>query len=740
MVILDLFGSKRLSVPHTAKTEQSDNQLLLSNSTIATASKKSLLLSHDSNISSEYIADEAELAPLTEDPPDLHDLNQCLQALASLFPDVQVEVFREMLSSFDGESRLFVVADTLLKNRVTWVKGRWKIPDKLPPSNRYGGVAELSGPREESDEPSLVLRSETFRTPEYKKAVKSLAWQEFKGLSKSTINAILAENNYEYLPARRELVRLGQKSWRFALSSLLFRRGAPTKEVKDTSALVNWRSTGKGAIEPTLKSTGNAELDKALFAAVIVPLRTEQRSKQVSADQDLAKALNKEEAEKENALFDCACCYSEVTFEELCVCTGGAMHPICFRCVHHCVSEAVFGQGWRTIDIEHGTLKCPAVEAEECTGLIPHAQLTRAITSQPDGAGIMLHLDHRLVDVSLVQSGLPLVRCPFCDYAEIDEIYLPSGQNKLKIRFEVFIWLYPIIGFMLFYMKFEAAILAILFFLAAFYASPVTVPATPIAASVKSEALGGPGEKTELRILSMPLKQVPTLFTVELRAAVTRYLRRKRGLRFTCESPSCGRSSCLVCRKAWSDIHICNESSLVELRTKVEQAMSLAIKRVCPRCNTSFVKSSGCNKLTCPCGYKMCYVCRKDIGEADYGTGEGYRHFCDHFRPEGDGSPCKECDRCNLWEQEDTDAVLACAKERAEHEWRAREGRELKREERQFLEIGLMNGSKRDGFHGVRYASLGSDGNEGLFGWLCRRGQMPTLSEVCDTIIEAIFV
>ena len=98
----------------------------------------------------------------------------------------------------------------------------------------------------------------------------------------------------------------------------------------------------------------------------------------------------------------------------------------------------------------------------------------------------------------------------------------------------------------------------------------------------------------------------------------------------------------MSCSKAWTDIHICHESSLLALRTQVELAMSLAIKRTCPRCNISFVKSSGCNKLTCVCGYQMCYVCRKDIG-----NGEGYRHFCEHFRPNG-GRGCTECSKCDL--------------------------------------------------------------------------------------------
>jgi hypothetical protein len=116
--------------------------------------------------------------------------------------------------------------------------------------------------------------------------------------------------------------------------------------------------------------------------------------------------------------------------------------------------------------------------------------------------------------------------------------------------------------------------------------------------------------------------------------------------------------------------------------------MSLAIKRTCPRCNTSFVKSSGCNKLTCVCGYQMCYVCRKDIG-----NGEGYRHFCEHFRPNG-GRGCTECSKCDLYRCEDDEVVVKKAKEEAERQWMEKEGTSLGGDEkiRKALEEKLKNG------------------------------------------------
>lgn len=138
--------------------------------------------------------------------------------------------------------------------------------------------------------------------------------------------------------------------------------------------------------------------------------------------------------------------------------------------------------------------------------------------------------------------------------------------------------------------------------------------------------------------------------------------------------------------------------------------------------------------MVCVCGYTMCYICRQGLGrkpaaavllhvpprqaldleraidgqvgggaaggaraqggrvvngggragtgeargvpEARGGDcdqeGEGYRHFCQHFRPAG--GKCTECDRCDLYRGENEDEIVRRAGEKAEREWREREG------------------------------------------------------------------
>jgi hypothetical protein len=627
----------------------------------------------------EYISDETHLKQLDPEPPDLRELNACLDALAAVFPDIQIEVFRDMFASFDGESRLALVADALLKNRAMWAKGRWR-------------VAAKDG---QASEPA-VPKKETFRSPEYKQAVKSLAWHEFKGLSRSAINAVLAESNYSYLDARQTLVDLSSKSWRFTISSLFLRRKPVSATEAENHPLVIWRSTGQGSIVPTLKPTGNAELDRELFTALIVPLTERARAEREAKDHQIAVELNATEAEQTDSMIECACCFTESTFEEFTSCNADG-HMVCFRCVQHCISEAVFGQAWqRSINKETGTLRCPAVDAAECQGCIPQDHMHRAMLQEKKGAEIMHQLEQRLADHSLVASNLPLIRCPFCAYAEVDEIYLPVSETDLRL-------------------KADSINTAVLVFLCV-CCLPLLVPLIVMSY----------GLLIILFLATLLLgsrHRVYNRLTTEFRAAIVRRRRRRRGLRFKCQNPSCQRASCLSCNKAWADVHVCNESSLVALRTQVEQAMSMAVKRVCPRCNTSFVKTSGCNKLACPCGYQMCYVCRKDIGGTADAGDFGYRHFCQHFRPHGDGRKCGECSKCNLWEAEDTDEVLRRAKEEAERRWSETEKRELTGAEMEYLRTGLAS---QPAVRGMDKA--------------LRQGRWPTLAEVCDFILETVFV
>lgn len=611
--------------------------------------------------------------------PDLRELNSCLHALAAIFPNIQIEVFRDMLASFDGESRLSLVTDALLKNDVSWVKGRWRVT------------------AEEGQEEELVPKKETFRSPEYKQAVKSLAWHEFKGLSRSAINAVLAENNYSYLDARQTLVDLSSKSWRFTISSLFRRRKPVSTTEAENHPLVIWKSTDQGSTIPTLKSTGNAELDQELFTALVTPLKEQARAALEAEDRKMAAHLNNVEAEQTDSMIECACCFTEAPFEEFTSCTDRG-HMLCVQCVKRCISEAVFGQGWQmSVNNKTGCLRCFAPSAKKCKGDISKDHMERAMSQDRQDHEILRQLEDRLADYSVAASNLPLVRCHFCGYAEVDDTYQPVTRSDFRFRTDQLNTLSLII----------LAICCI----------PWVVPFAALA----SFSLLIPSIVCILvacydkRLVGVFM----TRFVSEMRNAVIRRRERSRGLRFNCRRPSCGRKSCIRCEKGWTDVHVCHMSSLDALRTQVEQAMSFAVKRVCPRCNTSFVRDSGCNRMRCPCGYEMCYICRADINGKTRDS--SYQHFCNHFWEDPTKKQCTDCTKCSLYEVEKEELVLRKAREAVEKRWQLTEKRELSRAELVYLE-----------------RSLPPSEHWGL-GEAVTNRRRPRLSDVCDVLLMTFF-
>ncbi|CZT43833.1 related to RING-like zinc finger protein ZIN [Rhynchosporium secalis] len=626
-----------------------------------------------------YIREHVHISAGKPEDPDLRELNNSLVALAAIFPDVQVEVFREMLANFDEESRLAVVTETLLKHKMKWVRGRYRVAGKERAPQSTAGV------HAQADAESLVPLEEKFRSADYKRAVKAVAYHEFKGLSKSTINAVLAEFNHSYSLARPTLTALSAKSWRFSISSLFMRRKTTPSSEAEHHPLVIWQSSGQGSIVPTLKTTGSSELDNELFESLIRPINERILLEREEKDRKLALELNNTEAEANEALSECECCFTSTTFEELSACDGG--HFICFQCVRHAVNEAVFGQGWqRNIDLKIGTLRCVAAMADDCQGCIPQTLVRRAFLEEKSGKEVLRKLDERLAEDNLLKTQLPLIRCPFCPYAEIDELFLPESQRSWRFKKYGPSSLYTLIILTLGVGMIPFLLPFFLFF-------------------------------SFLFLLLSSRQTFGDFASNHFNASVIRMRRKRLGLKFICQSKDCARPSCISCSKAWSDIHICHESSLQALRTQVELAMSLAIKRTCPRCNTSFVKSSGCNKLTCICGYQMCYVCRKDIG-----NGEGYRHFCEHFRPNG-GRGCTECSKCDLYRCEDDEVVVKKAKEEAERRWMEKEGGNLGGDEkiRRVLEEKWISGGEKGWWDGR--------------GWHWR---MPDFDEVFDGLVEGL--
>lgn len=577
----------------------------------------------------------SDLFPPEPEDPDLRNLNASLQALTEIFPDIQPEVFREMLSGLSEDSRLELVTENLLKHGAKWVQGRYRVPREHEPKRHYryrnAAMTDSRG--------APLTRDEQFRTEDYKGAVKDAFYQEFKGLSRSTIRAVLAEHNYSYTQSRPVLLSLAARSWRSSFANFVMRRKLPSAQ---NHPLITWQAvpTGSGNRTPRLTPTSSRELNKELYDTLVSPLLTKRKAEQELQDRALAEQMNEDEAEAAAAMFDCECCFTSSTFENLSICDNGA-HYICFRCVRHAINEAIYGQGWaRNISPERCTLRCIAPitdSVNNCQGCVPADFVKRALMADQNAHVAWQRLEERAATEDLIKSQVPLVRCPFCVYAEIDDFYPNNRLRRYRFRNRPLLMFLAIVLLQLLYLDslrniFRWFVLATFLFITSNHLSPRPIQ------------------------LHKPFAR-----------SIDRLTRKRRGLKFTCLSPTCGRSSCLSCKKEWYDVHTCFESERLALRTYIERAKVEAIKRTCPACNLSFVKASGCNKLTCVCGYQMCYVCRQEIGK------ESYAHFCQHFKPDP-GRSCVECERCDLYKTEDEDVMIRRAAKAAERRWREREG------------------------------------------------------------------
>ena len=128
----------------------------------------------------------------------------------------------------------------------------------------------------------------------------------------------------------------------------------------------------------------------------------------------------------------------------------------------------------------------------------------------------------------------------------------------------------------------------------------------------------------------------------------------------------CPQCSFKSCRECGDEAHPGIKCDEVETKTEtdgrkyVEEAMTQALVRTCPRpfCRKKFLKTDGCNKMTCACGAFVCYVCRREISPH-----VAYGHFCQvpHCNH-------KSCGKCALFadvEKDDAKRVREAAKEAA---------------------------------------------------------------------------
>ncbi|KAJ7709797.1 hypothetical protein B0H17DRAFT_238676 [Mycena rosella] len=134
---------------------------------------------------------------------------------------------------------------------------------------------------------------------------------------------------------------------------------------------------------------------------------------------------------------------------------------------------------------------------------------------------------------------------------------------------------------------------------------------------------------------------------------------------FRCGSEDCAAVSCRQCKQLDHLPKSCKEmqeDKNLDGRHTIEEAMTRALMRNCPKCQKAFIKEQGCNKMTCPnCFALSCYICRKLI--------TGYDHFAQQPGQPAVASSSKTGAKCALWdavEQRHAEEVTEAAKKALE--------------------------------------------------------------------------
>ncbi|ORX52667.1 hypothetical protein DM01DRAFT_1408005 [Hesseltinella vesiculosa] len=475
--------------------------------------------------------------------------NAALRILATvLFPDTDLAYLRSLIRQFH-HSHVEQVTTYILQQQHRHIH----IPERLD----FGQLQP----------------ADTFRSDAYKNQTLLLLYNDFPQVWKSSIRAVVAENNWDYVHSYDQLTALGS--------------GGLLQRIRHF--FLNWSFHGSPQASSSSMEVCTPDLDSELQLDV-TRLWQRRACQQVLADQSLAHQLNQDDYHHLGQAITCDCCFDDYPFEQLVFCSQGT-HGFCHSCLVHFVTEGLFGQG----GLRGATrFACIAADAEPCPGCLPADDFEHRVLTADLWKAYELSVLEANLAIPMAQGMV--VRCSACGYGELDES---------------------------------------------------TTPFISI--------IGG----------TRPFLFVAHLFNwdleKDLQLAYGRILQKRRGFAFQCRNPICGKLTCLNCLHAIRGLHACWENELDGMRLYVEKAMADAVKRTCPRCSLSFQKSDGCNKITCQCGYIMCYVCRKHIGKESYG------HFCDHFR-ETPG-PCKKCKRCDLYKTDPEEQTVQQAALHARREY-----------------------------------------------------------------------
>lgn len=622
--------------------------------------------------------------------------NETLRELNTIFPDCKTAFLRQLIVKTPIDTVQGVVEQLLALDRTT---------------NGYPKTVLVNG------NSNSLQPNDLFQSDEYIIGATHRLYAEYSSHWKSSIRAVLIESNYHYPTAWLKLKEIRAPSWWIPnlFSSSPFSSsvtsqqllGSKIPEINDPNLLADIHEL-------------NNQIQSQHNAKEILEL-----------DLQFARDLNQEEYETAGQLITCACCFSQVPFENLAQCSGGGdekcsgdikngsssgsnnkistngPHLVCVECLKSYIQVGLF---------ETGTLRngapatCFAVEG--CHATIDDAAIQRSVSRSVYDVYERVGVERLLREARIATEEV--VMCPFCAYAEVrDDIggggglilphvlvgmMLRTSARWLAQRFETVggreltgpgVLLVLLVSLQLCAASFAVSIRLGWVCLIVLFALGLAVGFFVDRVDALDRMLDALEEEARGRVRRVRMNYVMNYFMNQdagllrmldviadarrrlamLRVILVSYWglgglagsKTKTNVPFNCLK--CSKASCAGCQKEWTPLHQCFEKEKDSMRLFIEQRVSEAFIRTCPKCSIQFTKLDGCNKITCPsCKHAMCFICRSDISI------DKYKHFCQHFRVVP-GSRCTECDKCDLYHTDNDEATRRRVTKEAERDW-----------------------------------------------------------------------
>ncbi|CAO3594385.1 unnamed protein product [Absidia cylindrospora] len=321
--------------------------------------------------------------------------NAALYTLAtSVFPDNDIDYLRQLIVRYD-HSVIEQVTTTILADS--------RVPERLD----YG----------------RLYRHDLFRSDMYKSQALDQLATDYPQIWKSSICAVLAENNWDYINSYDQLSEMGSGGfWRsirnfFTHWSSLTKTGSSSSSSSSSSSYM--ASSSAWSLTTILDSASQQmQHVDTTFIKELGQLRKRKLDQQSVLDETLAHEINNQEYENDEQYITCGCCFGDYSFEKLVFCSLGS-HSFCHDCITRFMMEGLFGQG-----ALRGVERIPCIASDNiilCEGCLPVRVLQQHILS-PD---LWKAYEASLFEVNMAKQAWALVQCASCSYCELDDSIRP---------------------------------------------------------------------------------------------------------------------------------------------------------------------------------------------------------------------------------------------------------------------------------------------------------------------------